>query len=214
MRGHRNTCRSMVKRILLLLLPSWTQAQIPPCRWTAQGQGFSHVQRKSSLVYGLGAFAQMLAGTSTSSAALELNDSGPSSRLAPFDMLWAGCFSSSSKQGEEEPEDYKPFGSAAVMDPYSSRTLVLRLTKLVLFLGQEMLLVSSFPTWPVSLLQSKSAQDRMAVQQSRNLKRKPAKTHHERLMEPQIEKIGSNSKIPGSQQHFQSSGEKCLCYLQ
>lgn len=59
--GHKNTCRSMVKRILLLLLPSWTQAQLPPCRWTAQGQGFSHVQRKSSLAYRLGASAQMLA---------------------------------------------------------------------------------------------------------------------------------------------------------
>lgn len=83
---------------------------------------------KSSLAHGLGASTLTLAGTSASSAASELNYSGPLSRLARFDMLWAGHFSSSSEQGKEEPEDYKLFGSVAVRHPYSSCTLVPRLT--------------------------------------------------------------------------------------
>lgn len=45
------------------------------------------------------------------------------------------------------------------------------------FLGQETW-VSSFPVWSVSPHWPKSAQHRMGVQQSRNSKGKPAKTHH------------------------------------
>lgn len=45
------------------------------------------------------------------------------------------------------------------------------------FLGQETL-VSSFSAWSVSPHWPKSAQHRLGVQQSRNSKGKPAKTHH------------------------------------
>ena len=109
-----------------MLLPAWTQAQNPPRRWTAQGPGFSHAQRNSSLAH---VPALILAGTGSSPAASELNDSGPLSRLAHFGMFWAGHLSSSSQHSKEEPEDYKLFGSAAVRDPYSSCTSVPRLTK-------------------------------------------------------------------------------------
>lgn len=56
-------------------------------RWTAQGQGFSHAQCKSSLAHGLGASGLTLVGTSASTAVSELNETSPSSRLACFGML-------------------------------------------------------------------------------------------------------------------------------
>lgn len=168
-----------------------TSSKFPYACGKLKDQAFL-IHSVSSLAAGLGASALTLARTRVGSAASALNDSDPSSRLACFGTLWPWCFSSSSEQGQEEPEDYKPFGSADVRDPYSSHTLVPRC-----FLGQETLLVSSLPIWPVSLLQSKGTWHRMGMWWSENTKGKPAKTHHEMLMEPWAENMGLKSEILG-----------------
>lgn len=67
--------------------------------------------------------------------------------------------------------------------------------KVLPFHDQETLSASSFPTQPISLLQSKRAPHRSVQWRSCTSKGKTVKTHHEMLREPWIEKKGWNSEI-------------------